>query len=115
MRFPSGGEHPARAGCDETLSYTAFPCEHWMLLRTNDVLERIMREIFLRTSVVGAFPEGQSALMLVAARLRYVAGTRWRKRVNLDTERLRDHNLFPADHFGRGESCCGDLTLRPVD
>ncbi len=25
----------------------------------------------------GAFPDGQSALMLVAARLRHVAGTKW--------------------------------------
>ena len=29
------------------------------------------------TRVVGAFPDGQSALMLVAARLRHVAGTKW--------------------------------------
>lgn len=29
--------------------------------------------------MVGAFPDGQSALMLVAARLRHVAGTKWGK------------------------------------
>jgi len=39
-----------------------------------------MREIRRRTRVVGAFPDGRSALMLVAARLRYVAVTRWGKR-----------------------------------
>jgi putative transposase len=27
--------------------------------------------------VVGAFPDGQSALMLVCARLRHVTGTQW--------------------------------------
>ena len=33
-----------------------------------------MREIRRRTRVVGAFPDGQSALMLCAARLRQIAG-----------------------------------------
>jgi hypothetical protein len=27
--------------------------------------------------VVGSFPDGQSALMLAAARLRHIAGTKW--------------------------------------
>jgi hypothetical protein len=39
--------------------------------------ERCNREIRRRTRVVGAFPEGNSALMLVCARLRCVAGTQW--------------------------------------
>jgi len=79
-----------RAGVDETLSYMAFPREHWTRIRTNNVLERIMREIRRRTRVVGNFPDGKSALMLVAARLRHIAGTRWGKRVYLDMERLRE-------------------------
>ena len=79
-----------RSGCDETLSYMAFPREHWTRLRTNNVLERIMREIRRRTRVVGAFPDGQSALMLVAARLRHIAGTKWGTRRYLDMERLRE-------------------------
>lgn len=49
-----------------------------------------MREIRRRTHVVGAFPDGNSALMLVAARLRHVAGTKWGTRKYLDMERLRD-------------------------
>ncbi len=79
-----------REGVDETLSYMAFPREHWTRIRTNNVLERIMREIRRRTRVVGNFPDGKSAVMLVAARLRHIAGTRWGKRVYLDMERLRD-------------------------
>ncbi len=79
-----------RLGVHETLSYMAFPREHWTRLRTNNVLERIMREIRRRTRVVGAFPDGQSALMLVAARLRHIAGTRWGARCYLDMERLRE-------------------------
>ena len=45
-----------------------------------------MREISRRTRVVGTFPDGNSALMMVAARLRHIAGTRWglRKFLNLD-------------------------------
>jgi len=85
-----------RDGVDETLSYMAFPREHWTRIRTNNVLERIMREIRRRTRVVGNFPDGKSALMLVAARLRHIAGTRWGKRVYLDVERLRETTDFQA-------------------
>ncbi len=61
----------------ETLTYYAFPDIHWQKIRTNNPLERIMREIRRRTRVVGAFPDGQSCLNLAAARLRYIAGTAW--------------------------------------
>ena len=40
----------------ETLTYYAFPDIHWQKIRTNNPLERIMREIRRRTRVVGAFP-----------------------------------------------------------
>jgi hypothetical protein len=56
----------------ETLTYYAFPDIHWQKIRTNNPLERIMREIRRRTRVVGAFPDGQSCLNLAAARLRYL-------------------------------------------
>ena len=61
----------------ETLTYYTFPDIHWQKIRTNNPLERIMREIRRRTRVVGAFPDGQSCLNLAAARLRYIAGTAW--------------------------------------
>jgi transposase-like protein len=51
-------------------------------------MERIIREIRRRTRVVGAFPDGQSALMLVAARLRHVASTKWGIRKYLNMELL---------------------------
>jgi transposase-like protein len=77
-----------REGIGETLRYYAFPREHWRQIRTNNPLERIMREIRRRTRVVGAFPDGQSALMLVAARLRHIAGTRWGTKKYLDAKKL---------------------------
>jgi len=77
------------AGVEETLSYYAFPSEHWRSIRTNNPQERIMREIRRRTRVVGAFPDGRSALMLVAARLRHVAASAWGKRRYLDMSRLK--------------------------
>ena len=48
----------------------------------------IIREIRRRTRVVGAFPDGHSALMLVAARLRHIASTKWGKRRYLAMETL---------------------------
>jgi putative transposase len=72
----------------DTLTYYAFPSTHWRQIRTNNPMERIIREIRRRTRVVGAFPDGQSALMLVAARLRHVASTRWGLRRYLAAELL---------------------------
>lgn len=79
-----------REGAPETLSYYAFPSEHWRSLRTNNPLERILREIRRRTRVVGSFPDGHSALMLAAARLRHVSGTKWGTRKYLDMSHLTE-------------------------
>ena len=75
-------------GVEETFSYYWFPREHWRRIRTNNPLERIMKEIRRRTRVVGSFPDGNSALMLVAARLRHIAGTRWSAKMYLNMKRL---------------------------
>jgi len=64
-------------GIEETLTYMDFPYAHWLKIRTNNVIERLNREIRRRTRVVGTFPDGNSALMLVCARLRHVASTAW--------------------------------------
>jgi len=64
-------------GVEETLTYTGFPREHWTRIRTNNGIERIMREIRRRTRVVGCFPDGNSALMLACARLRHVSSSAW--------------------------------------
>jgi putative transposase len=77
-----------REGVAETLSYYDFPSEHWRSLRTNNPLERINREIRRRTRVVGCFPDGRSAVMLVAARLRHIAGGEWGEKRYLNMERL---------------------------
>jgi transposase-like protein len=75
-------------GVHETLAYTMFPREHWRSIRTNNPMERINREIRRRTRVVGNFPDGRSALMLVTARLRYIAGKNWGTRRYMDMSRL---------------------------
>lgn len=75
---------------DETLTYYEFPSAHWRRIRTNNPLERILREVRRRTRVVGAFPDGNSALMLVAARLRHIAGTRWGTRRYLNMKLLSE-------------------------
>jgi putative transposase len=67
-------------GVAETLAYYACPEPHRRRIRTNNPLERIIREIRRRTRVVGTFPDGESALNLAAARLRHIAGTHWSTR-----------------------------------
>ena len=66
-----------RDGYAETLTNTRVPREHWRRIRTNNAIERLNREIRRRTRVVGTFPDGTSALMLVTARLKYVAESEW--------------------------------------
>ncbi len=78
---------------EETLSYYRYPQTHWTRIKTNNPLERIMREIRRRTRVVGAFPDGNSALMLVSARLRHIAGTKWGTRRYLSMEALKKQYL----------------------
>ena len=63
-----------REGVGETTTYLLpeFPDGHRRRIRTNNMIERLNREIRRRTRVVGSFPDGNSALMLVCARIRYV-------------------------------------------
>jgi transposase-like protein len=79
-----------KEGIEETITYYDFPDAHWRRIRTNNPLERILREVRRRTRVVGAFPDGNSALMLVAARLRHIAGTHWGTRRYLNMDLLRE-------------------------
>ena len=62
---------------DETLAYCDFPYEHWTWIHTHNAIERLNREIRRRTRAIDCFLDGNSARMLVCARLCYVAGTQW--------------------------------------
>ena len=82
----------------ETLTYMDFPTEHWSRIRTNNLTERVNREIRRRTRAIGAFPDGNSALMLVCARLRHVAASEWGSKRYMDMEHLFKMEMAqPAD------------------
>ena len=85
------------AGIEETITYMQFPAQHWTRIRTNNAIERLNREIKRRTRAIGAFPDGQSALMLVCARLRHVAGTEWGWKKYLNMDHLKHMNELEAD------------------
>ena len=70
------------------MTYCDFPSEHGTRIRTNNVIERLTREIS-RTRVVGMFPDGNSALMLVCARLRHVAGSQWGNKKYMNMKHLK--------------------------
>jgi len=74
----------------ETFAYFAYPPQHWLKLKTNNPMERLLREARRRTKVVGAFPDGNSALMLVAARLRHVSSTNWGTRKYMNMKLLHE-------------------------
>ena len=81
-----------REGIGETTTYLLdeYPPEHRRRIRTNNMIERLNREIRRRTRVVGSFPDGRSALMLVCARIRYVTANDWSSRRYLNMSRLGD-------------------------
>ena len=79
-----------REGFAETLTYCEMPREHWRRIRTNNAIERPNREIRRRTRVAGTFPDGKSALMPVAARLRYIVENEWGRRRYLDISLLEE-------------------------
>ena len=83
---------------DETLTYYDIPRKHWMKIRTINTIERLNREIRRRTRIVDTFPDGNSALMLVCARLRYVAGTQWgnKKYMNMMHLEVNEENTSVA-------------------
>lgn len=64
--------------------------EHWRRIRTNYGIERIDREIRRRTRAVGTYPDGNSAVMLVSAMLKYIAEHEWGKRRYLDMSKLEE-------------------------
>lgn len=82
-----------REGIGETTTYLLddYPREHRRRIRTNNMIERLNREIRRRTRVVGSFPDGRSALMLIRARVRYVTSSEWSTRRYLDMSRLGEN------------------------
>jgi len=79
-----GSAKTLEEGIAETLTYTNYPSQHWLRIRTNNGIERINREIRRRTHAVGCFPDGNSALMLVCARLRHVSSSAWGEKAYLN-------------------------------
>jgi transposase-like protein len=55
-----------------------------------------VKEIRRRTRVVGSFPDGNSALMLTAARLRHITTTKWGTHKYLDMKRLYEQERQAA-------------------
>ncbi len=89
MKLPNAAKQVEQT-IHETLSYMNYPREHWRSITTNNPLERLMREIRRRTRVAGSFPDGESAVMLAAARLRHISGTKWGLRRYPGMKRLRE-------------------------
>lgn len=83
-------------GIEETLTYMDFPAQHWLRIRTNNTMERVNREIKRRTRAIGAFPDGESALMLVCARLRHVASSDWGMKRYLNMQHLNEPVRQPS-------------------
>lgn len=99
---PAKAARKVEDGIEETLTYMDFPTQHWPWIWTNDTIERLNLEIKRRTKAIGAFPDGQSALMLVCARLRHVAATSWgaRRYMNMD-------HLFKGEEDLRSDIIAG--------
>ena len=87
-------------GIEETLSYYDFSSEHWTSIRTNNVIERLNREIRRSTCVVDVIPDGNSVLMLVCVQLRHVDGTQWGNKKYMNMKHL-EADIEDASIAGR--------------
>lgn len=79
-------------GIEEATTFYQFPSEHWRRIASNNPIERVNREIRRRTNVVGSFPDVESALMLVSARLRYIDNS-WTNRRYMNMDLLAEMEL----------------------
>lgn len=89
MKLKAAADLVEKSIC-ETFTYFAYPPQHWLKIKTNNPMERLLKEARRRTKVVGAFPDGNSALMLVAARLRHVSSTTWGTRKYMNMKLLNE-------------------------
>ena len=94
---PGPAANRLREGIGETTTCLPGepPSNHGIKPRTDNMIERLNREIRRRTRVAGGFPDSNSALMLVCARIRYVTADTWSDRRYMDMSRL-DDNLQSA-------------------
>lgn len=98
MKMPETAKK-IEAGIEKTLTCCYFLSENRVKIRTNSVIEQLNRKIRCRMRVVGAFPDGTPAQMLVCARLRQVAGTQWscKKYMNMKHLEVRKRDQAVAD------------------
>lgn len=89
MKLKAAAEQVEKS-IQETFTYFGYPPQHWLKIKTNNPMERLLKEARRRTKVVGAFPDGNSALMLVAARLRHVSSTTWGTRKYMNMKLLNE-------------------------
>ena len=69
LRWPKAADLLINAE-DDILAYMVFPIEHWTRIYSNNVLERLNKEVKRRTNVVGVFPDDESVIRLVGSVLK---------------------------------------------
>jgi len=75
-----------KRGLEESLTYFRYPAKHWSRIRTNNPLERLLREVKRRLKVVSVFPDVESALTLATARLKWTQEKTWSQKRYLGME-----------------------------
>ena len=88
-------------GIEETLTYYAFSLRALAENSNQQHAGAAEPRNSQAHAVVGTFPDGESALMLVCARLRHVAGTQWGVKRYMSMKSLEQ-----MDREKHGADCC---------
>jgi transposase-like protein len=78
------------SGLEDALTFLKYPVQHQRFIRTNNGLERALKEVRWRTKAVGVFIAGETSCVDVVSAVLKKVHDRWQQRRYLDRSILSE-------------------------